>query len=88
MPPQDGCDLPELSNYQVNSEFQLGSGARKLCVQPRRPNIHNFNRRPGGADLVEVSPRSDSTFTSGKKPGDDGDYLFEAFSDSLCGAFF
>ena len=42
----------------------------------------------GGVDLVEIRLRSNPAFMSGNKRGDALDYWFEAFSESLCGAFF
>ena len=47
-------------------------------------------RFPSGVerDLVEKRPRSCFGFTSGETANHNCDYLLDAFSDSLCGAFF
>ena len=39
-------------------------------------------------DLIEMRSRSCFHFASRKTANDNRDYLLEAFSDSLCGAFF
>jgi hypothetical protein len=81
IPLRNSCGLKELGNYRVNSRPQWGFIAIKSLHGYARATHRQIHWAGGGVGLVEISMRSYSTFMSEKKPGDDWDYWFEAFSD-------
>jgi hypothetical protein len=79
--PRNSCGRQELGNYRVNSRPLSGFIRIKSLQGNARVKHRQIHWAGGGVGLVEISMRHYSTFMSEKRPGDDWDYWFEAFSD-------